>query len=300
MIHTLAIILEQSLLYFPLVLGSYISISLLRVPDLSIEVAYVCGAIMGAKMQLILMGQGSFITFVLVLLASIFGGMLVGSMSSCLTLFARFPHLLSSILTLGLFHGINQFVMGSAHCSISQCPSLLEGLPLFSTHPEIVTLLIFFLVIALLGLVLFKTELGVAYAVHGNNPHFFGHYGISARFIFMSGLLLSNGLAGLTGLLVAQSNGFVDLRMGVGLPLLCVTALILGKTIARIQVPISFIMPLLGVCSYFTLQQLLLKGGFDLKYFTMVQSGIVLCALLISFQKSQRLGQKPSIDHLGV
>ena len=49
MIETVLIILEQVLLHFPLILGAYISISLLKVPDLSLESAYVCDAIMGAQ-----------------------------------------------------------------------------------------------------------------------------------------------------------------------------------------------------------------------------------------------------------
>ena len=49
MINTLIIIIEQVFLYVPLVCGAYISIALMKVPDLSIEAAYVFGAIVGSK-----------------------------------------------------------------------------------------------------------------------------------------------------------------------------------------------------------------------------------------------------------
>lgn len=45
--QALGIIFEQTLIYLPLVLGAYCSISLVKVPDLSIEAAYVFGAILG-------------------------------------------------------------------------------------------------------------------------------------------------------------------------------------------------------------------------------------------------------------
>ena len=42
---------------------------------------------------------------------------------------------------------------------------------------------------------------------------------------------ISNGLAGFSGALAAQSNNFVDIEMGARLVLLCITAIILGKLI---------------------------------------------------------------------
>jgi ABC-type uncharacterized transport system permease subunit len=47
-LDTLLIILEQCLIHVPLLLGAYITISLMKLPDLSIESAYVSGAITGA------------------------------------------------------------------------------------------------------------------------------------------------------------------------------------------------------------------------------------------------------------
>ena len=44
MFNTLLVTLEQTLLYVPLVVGGYISISLMKVPDLSLESAFIFGA----------------------------------------------------------------------------------------------------------------------------------------------------------------------------------------------------------------------------------------------------------------
>jgi putative ABC transport system permease protein len=122
------------------------------------------------------------------------------------------------------------------------------------------------------------------------------HHGVSIPYVFIVGVVLSNALAGLSGYLFAQSNGFADITMGFGKALLCITALILGKVIVRSLKPITITMPLIGCLAYFVLQQLLLKIGFNLKYFTTVQALVTLCILVLTYRKKT----KQHIDHLGV
>ena len=86
---------------------------------------------------------------------------------------------------------------------------------------------------------LFRTQIGYSYAVYGNNPQFFRNYGISTSFVFITGIMIANALAGLSGYLFAQSNSFIELNMGLGKALLCITALILGKSLVRTKKPFS-------------------------------------------------------------
>ena len=295
MIETVIIILEQALLHMPLIIGAYISISLLKVPDLSIESAYVFGAIIGAKVLAYSQALPTGILLPLIALASLGGGMCVGLTSSLLTQKAGLPHLLSSILTFGIFHGIIQFIAG-AYQSLSSYPNPLTHFANTQQHPELGVLMLIALIVISLAYLFFKTELGYACAVYGVNPQFFKHYNISTAYIFIAGILLSNGLAGLSGYLFAQSNNFIELNMGIGKALLCITALILANVVGR-QKPLSVLKPLLGIFTYFTIQQLLLKVGFNLKYFTALQSLVVLVFLLYSYRTNDA---KKSIDHLGV
>ena len=289
------IILEQAFLNFPLVLGAYCSISLLKVPDLSIESAYVFGAIVASRCLILTNSLPTPLTFLLVIFSAILGGMIVGLVSSTLTQRAAFPHLLSAILTAGIFHGLNQFVLGTSNLSISRYKNLLGYLDYFRRNPELPSLIIAFVFLSILGYLFLKTQLGYALAVHGNNRTFFNHYGISTNYVFTSGILIANGLGGLAGYFDATSGGFVDINMGMIKALFCVTSLILGKTFIRSKKPFSIWIPIVGVISYFVIQQLLLKVGFNLKYFTMIQSLLVL-TLLISIYK-KKTGK---IDHLGV
>ncbi len=289
------IILEQAFLNFPLVLGAYFSISLMKVPDLSIESAYVFGAIFASRCLLLTNGLPTPLTMIMVLSTSLLGVMCVGLVSSLLTQKAKLPHLLSAILTIGIFHGINQFILGTSNLSISRYKNLIGYLDYFRQNPELPSLAIAFTILTLLGYLFLKTQLGFALAVYGNNRHFFEHYGISTNYVFIIGILCANGLAGLSGYFDATSGGFVDINMGAAKALFCVTSLILGKTFVPTKKPFSIWIPTVGVVSYFVIQQLLLKVGFNLKYFTMIQSFIVLLLLVLIYKR-----KTGKIDHLGV
>ena len=264
----------------------------MKVPDLSIESAYIVGAIAGSSI-LTMINIPMSLMIIIIPIASFLGGTLVGITSSFLTQKIGFPLLLSSIVTFGLFHGINQFV-SNAYVSLNKVSNPLRLFSVMPHYPELPILLLLSLLIISSVYALFKTQLGYAYAVYGNNPRFFKNYTISTSFIFITGIMIANGLAGISGYLFAQSNNFFELNMGLGKALLCITALILGKNIVRIQKPFSIAVPLLGTAIYFALQQLLLKVGFNLKYFTAMQALLVLCILAYQYRK-QSLS-----DNLGV
>lgn len=295
MIITLMVILEQCLLHLPLMLGAYISFSLLKVPDLSIETAYVVGAIAGTMMMTAVAPMYNGGTLVLILLASALGGALVGMISSIFTQKGHISHLLSSIITFGLFHGINQYLSPS-YRSLSGYQNPLALVQLSAYYPDLLILLAISGMLIVMLYALCKTQLGYACAVYGNNPYFFDNYGISKAYVFITGIMLANALAGLSGYLFAQSNNFVELNMGLGKALLCITALILGKVVVRTQSMCCLWIPLCGTGMYFAIQQLLLKVGFNLKYFTALQS-VVLVIILICMYRKKAL---QSNDALGV
>lgn len=293
----LLIVGEQAFLYFPLVLGAYISISLLKVPDLSIESAYVFGAICAARLLPVFAGMP--VPFILVgmIIASLLGGLLVGGVVYFLTRHFHVPHLLASILTIGLFHGVNQLVLGTPNFSLAGYENPLACLNLLMVHPELPLLAFLFILLSVCGWVLCKTQLGYSFFIYGNNPAFFSNYSISSKYVFCNGLLLANALAGLAGYCVAQSSSFVDINAGFGMALFSVTCLILGKAIVRCRLS-SILVPVVGVVVYCIIQQLLLKIGFNLKYFTMIQSAIVLGILIYQYRHGAL--RKHKIDNLGV
>lgn len=294
MVNFMLIIIEQSLLYLPLVMGSYISFSLLKVPDLSIESAYVTGSVCGAYVLMYGQDIPQVLLLCMVVLAACTGGALVGLMSSLLTCKGRLPHLLSSIIVGGIFHGINQFV-SPVYVSLSGFFNPLSC-NVIKQYPELLLLIVITVLLFFLMAQLLTTQLGYAYAIYGNNPYFFIQYDISTSYVFVTGILLANALAGLSGYLFAQSNNFLELNMGYAKALFCITALILGKSVMR-EKPICLVIPIVGVFAYFILQQCLLKVGFNLKYFTAVQAMLIAVILIYRYHF---VPQNSLQDNLGV
>src|SRR5690242_12822688 len=99
-------ILDQALIALPLIIGSYITLSLLKLPDFSIESAYLFGAVMAYV--------GADLGTPFTLISAGVGGALVGAIVTTMNQYLKLPFLLAAIITNGLFHGIAQFVLGTS------------------------------------------------------------------------------------------------------------------------------------------------------------------------------------------
>lgn len=276
-------IIEQIALYIPLVLGAYLTISLMKIPNLSIETAYVFGAIM-ASLVLGFEGCSGFEILITAVVVSACAGSVVGIIAGFFSEYAQFSSILSSIITIGLFHGISLLILGGAHRTISHLYNPLKMIVSIQGFPELaMILLITFLVILFFALFL-KTQLGISCALYGDNMQFLKNYRMNQSYVVISGLAIGNALAGISGYMVAQSNGFVDTMMGVGLPLVCLSSLIIGKTVFYSSKPVQMSSAIMGVVGYFIIQKLLLNSGFDLRYFTSVQA-IIVASLLMFFRR---------------
>ncbi len=269
-------ILEQALILLPLIIGSYLTLSLLKLPDFSIESAYLFGAVTAFLMQ--------DFPLILVILTATGGGMIVGTVVCFLNQILQIPFLLAAIVTNGLFHGFTQYFLGTSVKSFHLTLPVSELTFLIS----IATILLFIFSIGM------RSQLGYSFAIYGNNPLFFRNHSLSGRYVVFCGVILGHGCAGLSGFLFAQSNGFVDLTMNFGIILICLTALMIGKFFVSTQRP-NLLVPLLGVLTFFIIQQSLLRMGLDLKYFNAFQALFILAILYVGHRKNTL-----TLDHLGV
>lgn len=269
-------LLEQALIALPLIVGSYITLSLLKLPDFSIESAYLFGAVAAFLTQEL--------PLPLTVVSALCGGMLVGMIVSFLNQMLHIPFLLAAIVTNGLFHGLTQYCLGTAVTSF-QLTLPVSELTLLSAASIIV--------LGIVGMVL-RSQLGHSLAIYGNNPQFFRHHPISGRFVLFSGVILGHGCAGISGFLFAQSNGFVDLTMNFGVILLCLTALMIGKFFLSGRRP-NILIPIAGAACFFLIQQSLLRVGLNLRYFNAFQAVFILFILYLGHRKNSL-----TLDHLGV
>lgn len=269
-------IFEQALIALPLLIGAYLTLSLLKLPDFSLESAYLSGAIAA------FLCQG--LPFPLLFLSAALGGMCVGGSVCVLTQGAKLPFLLAAIVINGLCHGLSHYFLKSAVVSFH------PRLPCSEIFLELGTagILIFLVGIGL------RSQLGYGLAIYGNNPNFFRNHGICGEYVVSAGVLAGHSCAGISSLLFAISSGFIDLTMQFGMILFCLTGLLLGKALFRKKAP-SILVPVIGAILYFTLQHSLLHLGINLKYFQAFQALLILSVLLVKHRK-----QSKQIDHLGV
>ena len=271
----------------------------MKIPDLSLEGAFIMGAIVSAKIGAIACDLPTTPKFFLIVLASLAGGAIVGISSSIINQVLKIPYLLSALITIGIFHSVGIFVLDGSYMSLSTLENTLENiLPVSNNSEFLTTAVIAAIAISVVGYVL-KTQIGRSLAVYGSNPSFFEHYKISTKYVFICGSIISNSLAGLSGFLFSQTSGFVEITMGTDIIILCILSLVLGKLIQRKKNLISVMIPAFGVFLHSALIQVLILSGFNLKYLSFAQSIVVLAHLAYSFGKATR-EKLPGIDNLGV
>lgn len=289
-------IAEQSFLFTPLVFGGYLTIALMKLPDLSLEASFLAGAL-AASSVITFYGKISTISSLLaIIFFPIVAGMLIGGFNFLLTRIAKLPHLLSSMVTIGLMHGMSQIIMQTSLLPLASHQTILTIIP---NVPEYIPLGILCIVTILFVHLFLRSALGICLAVYGSNPQFFNHYHISTNSIVAFGLIIGNGLAGLSGALIAQTHGFVEITMSNGIALQAITALMLGNLIFKLiscNKKSSIIISVAGIFLYFFIQQTLLRLGFDLKYFTAIQALAVLILMITQYQSDD----SKKINQLGV
>ena len=76
-----------------------------------------------------------------------------------------------------------------------------------------------------------KTEIGLAIRASGFNPLMVRSQGVDDRWVLVLSLALANGLAGLSGNLMVQVQGFADVNVGTGTFVSGVGAVLLGSLV---------------------------------------------------------------------
>ena len=273
---------SQGLLWALLAIGVHLTFRVLDIADLTVEGSFPLGAAVAAT--LLTSGWSPIPAIAM----ACFAGMLSGVVTGLLCTKLRIPALLAGILTMIALYSVNLRVMGKANLP------LLQQETIFTTYqPEgmampLTVLLIGFVIVLLISVVyyiFFGTEIGAAIRATGCNPHMIRANGINTDVMVVLGLLFSNGLVAISGALVAQSNGFADVGMGVGTIVIGLASVIIGEVLFGTR---SFknclISVILGSIVYRIVIAAVLQMGMppnDLKLFTAILVAIALSLPLI-------------------
>lgn len=224
MISTIA----QGLLWALLALGVFITFRILDVADLTVEGSFPMGAAISAV--LITMGVNPWLT---VVIAGI-GGMIAGAVTGWIHTKLKIPALLAGILTMIALYSVNLHIMGKANISLLRMDTVYSAIHSMGVSNSVALTIIGIVVTVVVGLFLFwffGTELGTSIRATGVNPQMIRAQGVNTDTMIVLGLLLSNGFVAVSGALIAQSQGFADIGMGVGTIVIGLASVIIGEVL---------------------------------------------------------------------
>lgn len=205
----------EGLLWSFMAIGIYISIRILKRPDLTAEGSFPFGAAIASTLIV------NDVHPVIATFVAFLTGALAGLLTGYLLTKAKIPGLLAGILVMTGLYSINLVVMGKSNVALLNHPritnlfSRLLGLP--NDYSTILVAILLLSLIILFLVFFFHSDLGQALIATGDNERMARSMGIKTDEMKMLGLALSNGLIGLSGALIGQYNGYVDISMGIGI-----------------------------------------------------------------------------------
>ena len=206
--------LELGLIYALLALGVLISYKILDFPDLTADGAFPLGG--AVCVVCILQGVNPWLATLLGTLA----GALAGVITASLYIGFKIEKLLSSILMMIALYSINLRIMGMPNLALLGEATIYDVMPIEDdVQLALVRLLMAFFVVIIAKILFdlfFSTQIGLAVRATGTNTRMAKAQGININKMTILGMAISNGLIALGGALYVQSNGGVDISIGVG------------------------------------------------------------------------------------
>lgn len=216
------------LIWAVMAIAIYITYKILDIADMTVEGSITMGAAISAVC--ISAGVNPYLT----LLFAFGGGLLAGLVTGFFHTVLKIPALLAGILTMLALYSVNLRIMGKANISLLKMETVytpFENMGLSKNFAVIAVMAIIVGVIIAALYWFFGTELGCAIRATGNNRKMARAQGISTRFMTIVALMLSNGLVGLAGALIAQNQSFADMSMGIGSIVIALASLIIGEVL---------------------------------------------------------------------
>lgn len=268
----------QGLLWATLGIGLFLTFRILDFPDMTVEGTFPLGAATAVTLISNGMNPG------LASLIAAGAGALAGLVTGLIYTKGKVPILLAGILTMTAVYSINLRIMGQANRSLLGKGTLfsadfLDFLP--KNFPTVVVGLVIIVVVTAATAIFLQTELGQAFIVTGDNRAMARSLGVNTDNMTIMGLMISNGLIGLGGALVAQNNGFADVNMGIGIIVVALASIIIGEVVFTDQMSLTdrLVTIVIGSVLYRFVLVIVLYLGFnanDLNLFSAVVLGIAL------------------------
>ena len=297
LINALPGAVSQGLVWGIMALGVYVTYRILDVADLTVDGSLATGG--AVCVILIRAGVNPWVA----ILAALVAGGVAGLVTALLHTKCGIPAILAGILTQLALYSVNLRVMGGKSnqpVSVDKYNLIVSQRyvrELKLTNPMIPILIILAAIIGILYW-FFGTEKGCSIRATGANKTMARAQGINPDNDIILGLVLSNALVALSGALIAQYQGSVDVNMGRGAIVIGLAAVIIGEVVFK-KIKHNFAGTLafvtLGAVIYYIVLQITLLLGLntnDLKLITAIIVGLFLALPYWKGRISERRSRK--------
>jgi len=280
--------LGQGLLYAPVAIGVYLSLRIMKKPDLTIEGTFAFGAVL----SMTLLHHGAH--FMTALVLALFGGAVAGLTTALIHTKIKIDGIISGLLVTVALFSINLAVMGRSNIAapldrfiFSPVRELLLRLGMqsfnaFQWSYIVVGAVVLMLVVVVLYL-LYNTSFGLSIRATGDNERMACSNGINTDSRKIASLVISNAITGLAGALVAQQQSGADINTGTGTLIIGLAALVIGEIITpkNASMLTRFLFISLGSFVYFACISLVLMTNLHANWTRLLMAVFTLTALCI-------------------
>lgn len=274
----------QGLLWALLGLGLYLTFRILDFADMTVEGTFPLGA--ASAVAAITHGINPF----LATLIAIGAGMLYTK--------GKIPSLLAGILTMTAAYSVNLRIMGKSNVSLLGQKTLFSGEFMRSLPQYFDSVFLGIVTIAIITVILvffLSTDYGQAFIATGDNPVMAKSFGIHTDTMVIIGLMVSNGIVGLCGALIAQNNGYADINMGIGTIVIALASIIIGEVaFGELTLNQRLVAVTLGSIIYRIILLAVLQLGFSANDLNLISS-VVLAICMMLPQLEERIHLKKPI-----
>lgn len=274
----LKVTIEQGLIFSVLSIGVYITYKILDFPDLSVEGTFPLGAFVFAKF--ILLGASPGTATLMALLAGAAGGLVTYT----LNIRFRIKAILAGILTMTLLYSVNLRINGKSNIGLSSFETI------FDSFGKMTVLIVVVFAVKLLMDRFLKSETGYLLIATGDNETLVKSLGQNSDRYKMMGLMISNALVALSGALMAQSQGFVDITMGNSIIVVALASIIIGDTVMqRSSILKGTTRAIIGAVAYKMIGGLAIEMGLAPTDLKAISAFIVIAFLAYNNMKTSKL-----------
>ena len=279
----------QGLIWGIAAIGIYITFRILDIADLTVDGSIGTGG--AVCIMMMLSGHNVYVSMLVATLAGMAAGLVTGLFHT----FMGIPAILAGILTQFGLYSINLKIMGKANQAIGAdkydllvALRYVKNVPFYKNTIFVVTVVVIILIAILYWF--FGTEMGCALRATGCNSNMSRAQGINTNFSKVLGLMISNGLVGLSGALLCQYQGFADINMGRGAIVIGLAAVIIGEAIFG-KIFRNFGLRLLSVAFgsiiYYLVLQVVIWLGIDTDLLKLLSAAVVAIFLAIPTWKAR-------------